>query len=356
MKHKIKLSKPIFETLVKQSTAMDGWMEMIQNTQLVEVELDEPLAEIKEDLLNVDSALFQYTMANGGKLPHTKDAVVNQLENTTVYPYTTILLPEEELSPISSTGTLGVASEELPMNPYKIRKYFKKFIKNEEVIVKSSKGWEALLRNRISTINSALMIDPYLFHLDKQVESTTDQTLDALVENNLKELFDQLLPRTCAVPFHLLIATKRGVLDAEYHLYYSANYYETIFERLVDVISSLRDYPIEVELMVPNNLNHSRKLITNYYTITCDKGFKLFDGHRAIASNDFRMEPHFLTTDEEYGDIQFMEVIKIMEEFSGYYKHMKQNLDAFGWKNNERYLYFSTQSSPYIPFNRLVVR
>lgn len=147
-------------------------------------------------------------------------------------------------------------------------------------------GWNTIFQDvsRIDNIplNAAIVSDNYLMKNRNGV--------DFCGTANLLNLFSNILPSHLSVPFHILILCPDCPTVP--------NKAKQALEQFSADVDQLRDYPIEVEFCLTNKAPvHHRRIFTNYYSITCEKGFSLFKvnpGNKVREDgNDVRIESYY---------------------------------------------------------------
>lgn len=116
--------------------------------------------------------------------------------------------------------------------------------------------------------------------------------------NNLKVLFNELLPKNLKVPFHILIFCQ--------HPQMSIADTDIIVEQFIQDIKDLRNYTIEIEFVYDKS-RHKRDLYTNYFRFWVDRAYNAFynrDMKKLNGENDFKVVTYlnnpFTSGDTEY--------------------------------------------------------
>lgn len=249
---------------------------------------------------------------------------------------------ESDINRIKS-GSL-IISQNTYENPFKLQ-YFKTLIKG-----KTSNNWKTIFDNRTLISNALIINDPYIFHCKD------DEKSYEIRDQNIIKLIDNIIPNDLDIPYHILIYTSTIVntIDNE-RIFQTRKYYEQFILNLIDKIAKLREYKIEVEIVIGKAI-HKRKLFTNYLNITTDKGFKIFDinNSKVLEYNDILIETIFTRNNPISGDSQFDEMKIRLNE-------LKNSLDNSLHKINSEEnnfphcFYFSntTNSKPIVVKNRL---
>ena len=138
---------------------------------------------------------------------------------------------------------------------------FRKGVDKGTTIQGSSNGWQNLLKGlKFPPCNSLIISDNYLLQNENQGKNVGFE--------NLKMLLDTLLPEKLSTTFHLFIITPMPKKI-------SPEKADRLNGMLKAYIQTIRDYNFQVEFVFSNTI-HSRKIISNYFVVVCDKGFQLF--------------------------------------------------------------------------------
>lgn len=129
--------------------------------------------------------------------------------------------------------------------------------------------------------------------------------------NNLKVLFNELLPQNLKIPFHILIFCqhpKMNIADTD-----------TIVNKFIQEVKSLRNYSIEIEFVYDKS-RHKRDLYSNYFRFWVDRAYNAFynsDMKKMNGENDFKVVSYlnnpFSSGDTEY-DSARSKISKIHEQ------------------------------------------
>lgn len=123
--------------------------------------------------------------------------------------------------------------------------------------------------------NALVINDSYLFQNNKKINNNI--VYFGVV--NLLNLLTAILPEEVNSEYHLTIFTSNANLDD-----FTSR---RIFNDLYDQISKLRNYPIHFELIIWDiTFIHKRFLISNYYNVTIDKGFSVFDENGKVREDN----------------------------------------------------------------------
>ena len=158
----------------------------------------------------------------------------------------------------NSYGILAVSKNEIRDNVLQL-KHFRDFNKNQQILG-ASNGWKNTLTNLgFPPSNCFVLTDNYLF--------SRKENGNLIGENNLLNLIDALLPPVLSVKFHILVICNHPNISSE-----ECN---RLIGRIKANIIRLRNYSIILEFIF-SKTTHKRILMSNYYSIKCDKGFEMF--------------------------------------------------------------------------------
>lgn len=163
----------------------------------------------------------------------------------------------EELT--NEYGTIVISQNYINDNIFQLS--FKKQVEDEESFREETNGWRSILsRLHLPPSNSLIITDNYLLN------NIENEQLIGI--ENLKMLLNELLPGNLSTSFQILIMTHMPA-----HI--NAKRANRINGELKAYLNSIRPYEINLEFVFDKTI-HPRKIISNYYVLTCDKGFQLF--------------------------------------------------------------------------------
>ncbi|MCC8115252.1 MAG: hypothetical protein LIP03_14925 [Bacteroidales bacterium] len=173
--------------------------------------------------------------------------------------------PEEAETMSNKYGVIVQSENKIDDNILQLS--FRKNLDKGEVIEGDSDGWSNLFAKlSLPPCNSLVISDNYL--LQNEEEGVN------IGYENLKMLLNAILPKMLAkeTTFHLLIVTPMP-------LKISSEKADQLNGCLKSFLKTIRPYEFQLEFVFNDTL-HPRKIISNYYVIVCDKGFKLFHPKR----------------------------------------------------------------------------
>jgi hypothetical protein len=131
-------------------------------------------------------------------------------------------------------------------------------------------SWEAVFKNPIHPINSAILIDNFLWG---KLENFNEDNVE-----NFYVIFEKLIPKTLKVPFYLsiIISNKDNRLNPK-----------NAQEKINKVSSNLKKITgIDIEISITTQTNtdvfHERVILTNHHYIYSHKGFTVFKNNKVI--------------------------------------------------------------------------
>ena len=228
-------------------------------------------------------------------------------------PFALWLFNRSEQDVINFREYLGVwaLSPQSLSDDYFSMEYPREFDKDDIIDGSKDNGWgnylEQLPKN-LPPINSIVLNDRHLL-LNTNESSALRSGFYGL--NNLKVLFNELLPQKLKVAFHILIFCqhpKMNVADTD-----------NIVNQFVNDVKASRNYPIEIEFVYDKS-RHKRDMYTNYFRFWVDRAYNAFynrDLKKLNGENDFNVVTYlnnpFSSGDTEY-DSARSKIKKIHEQ------------------------------------------
>lgn len=179
---------------------------------------------------------------------------------------------------------------------------FKKNLDKGEVVPGQYDGWRNLLDSqKLPPSNSLIITDNYLLQNDHERKSVGIE--------NVKLLLNAVLPAKLDTVFHILIVSQMPdkVIPQKADL---------LVGQLKAYLSTIRDYEFQLEYVFYKTV-HPRKLISNYYVLTCDKGFKVFHPTKeatAYDENEIALSSVLHDTRHTAGDTVLAISYKVLEK------------------------------------------
>lgn len=265
--------------------------------------------------------VWQYIQDNDLPTPYALDSFFAQ-DDDVVYLYdpTAVFLlnkTEEQAKVLRERyGVLVVGEDEITDDFLQLNHKKKNGLNTKDVpFGMDSNGWNTIFHDvpmlNEKPLNAAVVSDNFLMK--------NRNGNDFCGTANLINLFDNILPPTLSIPFQILIICPdcpnlpNKVNDA--------------LNQFATDVNSLRDYPIEVEVCLTNKTPvHHRKLYTNYYSITCEKGFSMFKVRPGNIvredGNDVRIESYYhdpiytsgdTSREDAFGDLNILKDVFFRE-------------------------------------------
>lgn len=191
-------------------------------------------------------------------------------------------------------------------------KHFRELTKGD-VIGGEKSGWSNLIGNKITVPSNAIIIsDNYLFANNHNAGA-----------DNLIKLVDAILPPELKIPFHVLIISKSPDISEKRVNQLAGN--------IKTEITKLRDFNIQIEFVFTDTI-HKRKLFSNYYSITCDKGFVMFylDRDTIVKDDDtdFDLMSIFYGIKNHAGDSEYCSSSKRMDDIKKICTTLKEQING----------------------------
>lgn len=194
---------------------------------------------------------------------------------------------EESKSLRDKYGLLVFGIDELQDDFLQLNYYRYRDLMNKDIIVGAdTNGWNTILDEYPTSdkfpINAAVVSDNHL--MDNRNGTEFCGTA------NLKNLFDRILPKTISIPFQIFIICPDCPKVQ--------NKAEIALNQLASDIKRLRPYDIDIKyLLTEKTPIHHRRIFTNYFSITCEKGFSMFyvnPGNKIRENgNDVRVKSYY---------------------------------------------------------------
>lgn len=305
MKFQVYADLELLETILLESSKYKNWNNILKSHSDVYVDMSQ--IDYDRDIALADeSILFQYLQDTGGKEPIPNDQffIDFKADNTVVErkPLSAYFFNKDDNEISALKNKFGLLFQNEKIDDQILSKKFQKNCNKNEIFNNSGViGWKAIMPSQMLGYNSLIITDPHLFNNDKNFNGTI---INYGVENIIKFL-DALLPIQLGIDFHLLIVSSRqnaGFSDAKMQL---------IYNDLNVRVKALRNYLINLELIITPDAIHRRSSFSNYHLINCDKGFKLFsidDPSKVHDDNSFKYWNIFEINLSSQGDSQFKEL------------------------------------------------
>ncbi|MDM1063956.1 hypothetical protein HXZ62_15515 [Empedobacter falsenii] len=283
-----------FEEIILNPEKFQDWNNILKHHTDLELNISQDEIQILES--DINSVLFHFINATGGKFCETFSKEIDVDQNPSY------ILFDKDFSN-KNNGCLIIDKETLE-NPFKLN-YAKILPHKSKIEFNSKKGWKLLFENKTLISNSLVINDSYIF--DEYENKTKIGTM------NIVNMLDSILPKELDVSYHILINTTNPKNKPN-------TFYDSFIQFLIHKIESIRMYKIKIEIVIGKGKDlHKRKLITNFLSITTDKGFKIFDVNdlsKVIGKNDVTIETMFTRNDQFQGDSQYDEMKILLEDLN----------------------------------------
>lgn len=203
-------------------------------------------------------------------------------------------------------GIDEIQDEFLQLNFYKYRD-----LKNKDSIVGSdTNGWNTILDEFPTSdefpLNAVVVSDNFL------MKNRNGNVFCGTA--NLMNLFDRILPQTLNIPFQIFIICPGCPNLTELS--------ETALKQFAIDINGKRPYQIIVEFLLTEKTPiHRRRIFTNYFSITCEKGFSMFyvnPGNKVRENgNDVRVKSYYHDLIYSSGDLEKLSIYDDLELIKG---------------------------------------
>lgn len=288
--------KEVLEEFIIFSDQYPNWNEIIRKHTVWCVNLsDQELFEI----WNEDNDIFSFCHGNDLPYPIALASYFTSLKEDYSHiaekPRSIFILDETEENTNnlqSQFGVLVLSKNRIDDKVFNTKCF--KELNKADTITGDSTGWSNLMMGiSLPPSNSIVVSDNYLF---SNKEHGSGRFFG---EDNIVKLLENILPNELAIAFHILIVC--NIPDI------SKQECNQLIGKIKTKITSLRKYELVLEFVFTDTL-HKRKLFSNYYSITCDKGFAMFQiSNDTIVrdENDFNLTTAFYDAKSNSGDTDF---------------------------------------------------
>jgi hypothetical protein len=294
--------KDIFEEIVLFKDNTPNWHGILRNHSVVCLNITDD--ELDKELVP-GTTMFEFVNAYGGRNPIAlKDfftAISNDPSLITGHPRAAFLLNVSKQDAQKLQDEFGVVVQSRDALDDKILKgtYYKSLLKDTVHENAGIIGWNLLLTNKIPPSNTVVITDPYLFTTDEQAGVS-----------NLIALADTLLPADLKTEFHLLVITEEPDAKGKVWCAQKAGNIKAALGNLN------RPYPINFEIVFAETI-HKRIAVSNYYTLTLDKGFAVFksvDNKTVRDDNELQLDRVFNRIELQEGDTEYDNARLVLEQ------------------------------------------
>lgn len=200
-------------------------------------------------------------------------------------------------------------------------KFQRGFDKNEN-ISGNSHGWNNLLKDLVFPPSNSLIISDN--HLFDNIHNKNNVGL-----YNVLNLLDVVLPSQLSVDYHLFLISSAPKVSTQ---------------KADELVKSINDYILSKNLgyqvflkVVFANAIHKRIIISNYYIIVCDKGFKLFYPNKSTIFDDNDIAINSIFEDTEFrGESNLQISNRRIKNIKKIYDEVKAQVDGGIIDTNKR--------------------
>lgn len=319
--------KEIFEDIILFNDINPTWYRIFCNHSDICLNMTD--AELlSEEVPN--TPIFEYIMANGGRSPVALkdyfDSVYSDPRLISDKPRSVFFLnysPEVANGLQDSFGVIVQSPKAINDNILK-GTFYKELQKGSVMVDEPRIGWNHLINFSLPPSNSIVIVDEYLFK--------NEENNEIIGKHNVVNLLNSLLPSRLQTDYHILLITQDHDRSQEWC--------ERFAGELKAEIVRLRKYSIKFELVFSESM-HKRKIMLNYMSITCDKGFCVFkvsDSMTVRDDNDFRCERIFNRLEVGEGDTDFTSSEIILGRIKNQCKTVKEYINNRHSDPNNRIL------------------
>ena len=254
--------KEIFENIVVFNNETPNWYSIFCNHSEILLNIS------KEDLEKEEvpgTPIFEFINSNAGKRPINLDGFFKEIkENKSLIiekPRSAFLLniSKEEADELQAKYGVIVQSHSALDDGILKGTFYKNLQENEIIDLNGKNGWLSLLNIPLPPMNSLIVSDPYLFANEDGKRGVA----------NLMQFLEAILPNKLEADFHVLLLTPE-------HKDKDLRWCEQIIQEIRTVLDAFKNpYPIVFELVFAETF-HKRIAISNYFSLTMDKGFGVF--------------------------------------------------------------------------------
>lgn len=222
-------------------------------------------------------------------------------------------ISEDEAKSLSKRYGVIVQSDNA-MDDRVLKLSFNKKLCKGETVSGNNDGWSNLFANiKMPPSNSLVISDNYL------LQNVKNKKMAGL--ENLKILFDSILPLSLDTVFHILVITRMPQNI-------NSGKADELNEELKTYLRGIRNYEIQLEFVFTNTL-HPRKLISNYYELICDKGFQVFypiDNTKVLDDNEIRLSSILHDPIDSSGDTVLQIIAKDLSDIKKMCKVLQEQI------------------------------
>ena len=218
---------------------------------------------------------------------------------------------EESKSLRDKYGLLVLGIDEIQDDFLQLNFYKYRDLKNKDSVVGADiNGWNTILGDFPTSnefpLNAVVVSDNFL------MKNRNGNVFCGTA--NLMNLFNRILPQTLNIPFQVFIICPDCPT--------APNKAEAALNQFASDIKRLRTYDIDVEFLLTEKTPiHHRRIFSNYFSITCEKGFSMFyvnPGNKVRENgNDVRVKSYYHDLIYSSGDLEKLSIYDDIELIKG---------------------------------------
>lgn len=256
-----------------------------------------------------DPLYVAYNSSGTMKLPIALDGYIQQIKDdlnrTIEKPNGVFILDIENEDALDIQNRMGIAVYSLENIPEDLfsNAFLLELDKNDKI----NDGWKGIIQFKKPLSNSIVITDNYFFENE---DGGTNRGLC-----NIPQFLDAFLPDNLEIEYHVTIVSPNSKNK-------SNEWWVKEYGKLVAVISKLREYSINIELVLAKSPIHKRRMVSNYSLHKTDKGFDIFFANnleKVREENEFEHLEVFSNLNNS-GTKHFQSGKKLMDQLS---KHCK---------------------------------
>ncbi|GAA4890391.1 hypothetical protein GCM10023311_13240 [Flaviramulus aquimarinus] len=302
---------------------MPHWNKIIKSG--IEININISQDDLDERLIDdFDPISIAYSSSATMQLPKAKEVFIQEikkdLDKTIENPRAIYVLDIKEETAEKKQKKLGMAiyaTSKVPDTVFS-KSYFREVSKNEII----QDGWEKIIEFEKPLSNSLVIADNYYF------SNETGNLNRGLT--NLIPFLAAYLPLELEIEYQITIVAQ----NIRENRHKPNDWWIKEYGKLVTAVNLLRNYTINIELVLAKSEIHKRRILSNYTISKADKGFDLFYSNqleKIKEENDFEYLEIFSNLDNT-GTKHYESVNNIMSQLV---KHCSQISTYVSVKNNQ---------------------
>jgi hypothetical protein len=243
------------------------------------------------------SGTMELPVALGGYIEQVKEDLSLAIDK----PNGIFVLNIENNAALEIQNKMGMAvfsSANVPIDLFS-KTFFMELDKNAVI----NEGWKGIIHFKKPLSNSLVISDNYFF--------TNEDNGSNRGLSNLVPFINAYIPDQLEIEYHITVVAPNGKGK-------SNDWWVKEYGKLVLAIKQLREYPINIELVLAKSEIHKRRIVSNYVVNKSDKGFDVFYSNnleKVKEENDFEYLEIFSNLDNS-GTKHFHSAIKLINQIS----------------------------------------